>query len=149
REAAERAVRARENVLGVVSHDLRSPLNTIVMCATLLCDTLAAGEGQAAARNQLRIIQRSADRMNRLIEDLLDLARIEAGRLSIHAAPVSAESLAREACELIHPLAREEGQIFVCEVSAPLPEVHADRDRIHQVLSNLAANAVKFTPTGG
>ena len=149
REQAERAVQAREDVLGIVSHDLRNPLSTILLSAGFLDETLAEEPDPETTRKQLRIIRSSAERMNRMIQDLLDIARIESGRLSVNTTRTPAEALAREACELIQPMVEEKHQVFACELPDALPEVQADRDRIHQVISNLAGNAAKFTPEGG
>lgn len=145
---AEAAVRSRDEVLSVVSHDLRNPLNTMSMSAALLDDPeIALDEMQR--RKQFEIIRRSADRMNRLIQDLLDVARIEGGRLAISCRCEDPAALTVETCESFRPVAVEKSLTLECDVESSLPRIYADRDRILQALSNFANNAVKFTPAGG
>jgi signal transduction histidine kinase len=148
-QAARRATWARDQVLGIVAHDLRSPLGAIVYGAESL-------QRQSRSRNDaaseqgvetLAKIRSSARRMSRLIDDLLDVARMEAGQLSLQPGPQSAESLLREAVEVARPQAGEV-QLLLDEPGT-LPPVLADRDRLLQVLSNLLGNALKFTPPGG
>lgn len=145
REAAEAAVEARDEVLGVVSHDLRNPLTTILLTAQLL-PRLPFEEQPSHLENILL----SAQRMDRLIRDLLDAARIDSKRFTLDARPVEAGELVREVCKTHGAIANAKGQNLVCEVSdSPLPKVCADRDRMLQLLSNLVGNAMKFTPEGG
>jgi len=95
------------------------------------------------------MIKRTMAEMDRLIEDLLDVTRIDAGRLPIEPEPHSAAALVAEAVELLRPVALERSQILEVSVAENLPAVHADRSRVLQVLSNLVGNAVKFSPEGG
>lgn len=145
-EALKRAVRAREEVVAVVSHDLRNPLGTISAGAELLLDLDLPPERE---REHLSGIRRAAERMNRMIRDLLDVSRIEAGGLSVDARPIPVSRLVDDAEEMARPLAREASLRLETKVEYDLPRVRADRDRILQVFSNLAGNAVKFTPEGG
>jgi signal transduction histidine kinase len=147
--ALTQAVRMRDEVLGIVSHDLRNPVHTVGLSAGFLLDTLPDGPEQAPVRKQLSIIRRASEQMDRLIRDLLDVAGIASGHLSVERRPHDAVSLLHAACETLQPLAHERGLRFeLRSVRGPLP-VEADPDRIHQVLSNLAGNAIKFTPEGG
>ncbi|AUX48633.1 sensor histidine kinase [Sorangium cellulosum] len=148
---AQAATRARDDLLAIVSHDLRNPLNTIAITASLLrSDLLArkAGEEDDAVQLVDRM-DRGIQRMTRLIEDLLDASRIEAGRLVVSPRVERGGSLVREALEAAASLAEAKG----CRVTqGPLDaglEVLADRDRVLQVFSNLLGNALKFTPKGG
>ena len=144
---AEAAVRSRDEVLSVVSHDLRNPLNTMSMSAALLGDPdIPLSEEQRL--KQFDIIKRSANRMNRLIQDLLDVARIEGGRLAISCRNEAPAALASEAYEAFRPVAAGKSVALECDIEQDLPGVHADRDRILQALSNFLNNAVKFTPAG-
>lgn len=144
---SEAARRLREEVMAVVSHDLRNPLSSIVSSAALAHALL--DDGQAATRKHLETIQRSSDRMKRLISDLLDMASIDVGRLVLDRASHHIGGLVREICEIMTPLAAEKGQrLDVAPVSASLT-AYCDRDRILQVLSNLIGNAIKFTPEQG
>ena len=140
-EEARSALRARDAMLAVVTHDLRTPLATIVLGAALL----ARGGGDKRAET----IRRTAERMSRLVDDLLSAATIEAGRLMAEARPHSAAALVQEAVEAMAPLAAERALRLTSSAPAELPEVLCDPDRILQVLSNLLGNAAKFTPSGG
>jgi PAS domain S-box-containing protein len=148
REEAEQARHARDEVLSIVSHDLRNPVSTVAMSAALLRDpelTLSDEERLV----QLDVIARSAERMNRLIRDLLDVARIERGSLTIDCRCHDAGALAAEACDSFQGVAQEKSLVLGYEVADGLPKVYVDRDRILQALSNFLNNSVKFTPAGG
>jgi PAS domain S-box-containing protein len=145
---AQQATQIRDEVLSIVSHDLRNPLNTILMSAGFLLDTAPAEERRASFK-QLQIIRRQAHQMNRLIQDLLDVARIEAGRLPIEKEPVKPRMLISEAIESHQPLAAEKGLQLRCHAPDDLPLLEADRERLLQVFGNLIGNALKFTPEDG
>lgn len=148
RVAAEEAARSREEILAIVSHDLRNPLNAALMSAALLLELLPDGE-RTMERTQLQIIKRSTERMTRLIQDLLDVARIEAGHLSVEAHPIEVNALLREAVEVHLPVADVEGIRLEARVSGRGERILADHERLVQVLSNLVGNALKFTGKGG
>ena len=143
---AQKVIDAREEILRIVAHDLRSPLNTISMAAGLLIDLPAT---DAERTKRLKIIQRSGDQMNRLIQDLLSVTTIEAGRLSIDQRKVEVRHLFREAREMLEPVAREKSITLVFQPSADIPAINGDPGRVLQVFTNLVSNAVKFTPQGG
>jgi signal transduction histidine kinase len=143
---AEETIDAREQVLKVVSHDLRNPLHTISMCASLLLDVPMQPDAQSG---HLQRIKRAGERMNRLVQDLLDVAKLEAGRVGIDARELQVAPLVREAHEMLAPLAAEKSIRLDYSVSETLPAVTADGGRVLQVLSNLVGNAVKFTPKEG
>ncbi len=143
---AQRALQARDRVLGVVAHDLRNPLNTIVTSTELLLQ-LPLSEDQRA--HQLQVIMRSAMRMDRLIQDLLDVARLEADRLVLEREALVPCALAREAVEQSGPRAAARHQSLTVAPCHGVPMISADRHRILQVLYNLLENAIKFTPEGG
>ncbi|HVX39265.1 MAG TPA: ATP-binding protein [Gemmatimonadaceae bacterium] len=148
RAEAEAAVRGRDEVLSIVSHDLRNPLSTVTMSAALLRDPeIPLSEEQR--QEQLAVIARSAQRMNRLIQDLLDVARIEGGRFTLCCRCEDAGALASEACEAFRPIAAAKPLTFTCTIEPGSGRILADRDRILQVLSNFLNNAVKFTPKHG
>ncbi len=150
RQQAQQAIRAREDLLAVVSHDLRSPLASITLGATMLANALpSAGEDGRRARRTAESILRSAEQMGHLISDLLDAARIEAGGLSVAQERNDAAAIIGEALELIRPLAESKRLKIAQDVAAELPPILSDRDRILQVLENLFDNAVKFTPEDG
>jgi signal transduction histidine kinase len=147
-EQAQRAVRAREEIVAVVSHDLKSPLSTIMMNSGLLERSAPANENPQVAR-RIALIQKSADRMNRLIRDLLDLAKLDGGHIVFTPKPQEVAALLQDAVELF----KEEATAKSLHIEQTVPEgmhhVHCDRERILQVLTNLVGNAVKFTPSGG
>jgi PAS domain S-box-containing protein len=147
RERAEAAIRTREEVLAIVSHDLRNPLNTIAMGAAALKDF---SSDEATRVRYVQMIQRSIQRMNRLIEDLLDVVRLEGGqKLALNLAEVDLGSLLNELAESFRALAEPRQQTFLNEAEEGLLVVNADRDRLSQVVTNLVGNALKFTPEGG
>ena len=147
RERAEAAIRTREEVLAIVSHDLRNPLNTIAMGAAALKDFAA---DDATRERYVQMIQRAIQRMNRLIEDLLDVVRLEGGqKLALNVAEIDLAPLLTELAESFRALAEPRKQAFVCDVETGLPKIPADRDRLSQVVTNLVGNALKFTPDGG
>jgi signal transduction histidine kinase len=143
---AQKIIDARQEILGIVAHDLRNPLNTIHMATSLLLEETGLEKSRVS---QLRIIQRSGERMNRLIQDLLSVTAIEAGRLSIAPRKVTVHDLFHEASEMLEPIVREKSITFTVMAADDLPPVRADSARVLQVLSNLVGNAVKFTPPGG
>ena len=145
-EEARQAVDAREQVLKIVSHDLRNPLHTVAMSVQLLLDGAGTEEQR---RKQLAIIKRAGERMNGLVRDLLDVAKLEAGRLAIQPRPVDAAPIIAEAEEMLRPLTTDKSLRLETDVPGNLPRVNIDAGRIVQVLSNLVGNAVKFTPAGG
>lgn len=147
-EQALRATRGRDEVLGVVSHDLRNPLSTINMCAGALLDPEPpTAEG---VRSMAEIIQRSADWMQRIIRDLLDVTSIEAGRLALDRHPVGVAAVLDTVRELMIVQARDAGiELVVREPAVLMPAIEADHERVVQVLLNLIGNAVKFTAAGG
>ena len=144
--ALQDAVRARDEVLAVVSHDLRNPVGTIAAAAELLADVPMPPARQA---EHLEIITRAANRINRLIQDLLDVAQIEAGRLSVRLKPVDLAEVIEEVVSQMRWESSEERVQLTVRVQTDLPAVNADRDRVVQVLANLIGNALKFTRAGG
>lgn len=144
--ALKQAVHARDQVVAVVSHDLRNPVGTVSAASELL---LEMDLPEDRREEQLRIIRRTAERMNRLIEDLLDVSRIEGGGLAVEPRPLEVEPLVREAVELQAPQAGERGIQLVSDVRPGLPPVLGDPHRILQVFSNLLANAFQHTLPGG
>jgi PAS domain S-box-containing protein len=144
---AQQATRARDDVLAVVAHDLRNPLNTVTMAIGLMLENTPVERTQE--RRQVEIVRRAADRMNRMIQDLLDVKRMESGRLAIDLRPEDVDVIINDMIEMLRPLAV--GSSIALEASVPegLPPVLADSARIQQVLSNLVGNAVKFTPRDG
>jgi signal transduction histidine kinase len=148
-EHAQQAVRVREQILAVVSHDLRDPLGSILMTTGALAKGGVVKDRHGVLPQALGNIQRAAERMRRLIEDLLDFASIEAGSLAIKRHLQDAGSMIQETLASFEGIARDRGLQVTAEVEPQLPKAYCDRDRILQVLSNLVGNATKVTPDGG
>jgi signal transduction histidine kinase len=134
-------------VLGIVAHDLRNPLGTIVMQASLL--RRHGHEPERRSGRPAEAIERAATRMSRLIQDLLDVTRMEAGRLSIEQTRVHTGQVVREVVEAQEPLASSSSLELDLDLSPDLADVWADRDRLLQIFENLIGNALKFTAPGG
>ncbi len=142
--AARRAIESRDDVLRIVAHDLRNPLNAIILQTELM--QLRATEQQ---RGQTDVIQRAAMRMNRLIQDLLDIARLEAGQLSVSRETIATAELLADCIESQRPLAASASIELELAAPAELPALWADRDRLLQIFENLLGNALRFTQRGG
>ncbi|MBT8488545.1 MAG: PAS domain-containing sensor histidine kinase, partial [Gemmatimonadetes bacterium] len=145
-EELRRAVKQREDVVSIVSHDLRNPLGVALAAAELLID-LPLDEEQR--QRQAEIIHRSGKRMQRLIEDLLDVSRIEAHALVVRLSREELQPILEEAYELFHDQARSKGVRLELRDPQGDTEARIDADRILQALSNLLDNAVRVTPAGG
>ncbi|MGI8507968.1 MAG: ATP-binding response regulator [Gemmatimonadaceae bacterium] len=147
---AQQATRARDDILAVVSHDLRNPIHTIQLSASFLLEALADPAGaEPPLVQQLNVIRRAALRGNALIQDLLDVTRIETGRLPIEPFGISAPALLTEIVTEMLPLVGEKEIVLESIWNGPAALVCADRQRVGQVFSNLVGNAIKFTPRGG
>ena len=146
---AQHAIEARDDVLAVVSHDLGNPLSAIRIGTTLLLSGLSEEERQTGGWKHLVGIRNSAEQMERLIRDLLEVKRIEAGQLSVERDKVQVGPLVAEAVELLTGIAEGKGVQLQTDIPAHIPAVYADRERILQAFSNLVGNAVKFTSAGG
>jgi signal transduction histidine kinase len=147
RRRAETVAQARADVLGVVAHDLRNPLHLIASSASLLLELDEIPS--ARRRTLLGVTQRAVRQMNRLIGDLLDATRLQAGRLTFDLRAVDARALVREAEEALRPAAEERHVELHTEVPNGESVVCADEGRLLQVMGNLVGNAIKFTAPGG
>lgn len=144
-QTAREATKARDDMLGVVSHDLRNPIHTIFMSASFMLELLDA---ENPARTQASVIRRASLRANRLIQDLLDVTRLESGRAELDVRPTEAATIIEETIQQASAAAGEAG---IALVQRPIPPVKlkADSGRLVQALGNIVANAIKFTPAGG
>ncbi|MEK6533793.1 MAG: ATP-binding protein [Nitrospirota bacterium] len=147
-EALEQADRLRSQFLSHVSHELRTPLTSIKGFVQNLLDGLTGPLNEKQQRYLFRMLDNS-DRLIRMIEDLLDRTRIEAGRLEVHPVDVDLESCLTDAIEQLRPLASAKRQRLGISARDTRIEVWADRDRLIQVAVNLIQNAVKYTPEDG
>ncbi|AKU92017.1 PAS domain-containing protein [Vulgatibacter incomptus] len=145
---ARRSAHVRDEVLGIVSHDLRGPLS-IISIATERLLRAADDEKRDHDRKNLEVILRAAHRANRLVDDLLDVTRMQIRKMVISPVPTPASSLVEDALKLYRGVAKKKGLRLEGSAADGLPEVLADRERIPQVFANLIGNAIKFTPSGG
>jgi PAS domain S-box-containing protein len=145
--AARRAIQSRDDVLGVVAHDLRNPLNSIVMQAELI--HRQCPQPEQLSREWAGGIKRAAQRMNRLIQDLLDVTQIDSGTLSLQRVPAAPQQLLSDVVDAERALASSASLELQLDATRELPEVWVDRFRLHRVFENLIGNAVKFTTAGG
>lgn len=147
KQVLEQASRAKDQFLATMSHELRTPLNAVIGFTGTLLMRLP-GPLNSEQEKQLKTIRGSARHLLSLINDLLDLARIESGKIELSMEPVHCQAIVNEVAEMLAPAAREKGIAF--EVSMPQEPVilNSDRRALHQILLNLANNAVKFTSAG-
>jgi signal transduction histidine kinase len=146
RREAELTARGREQVLGIVAHDLRNPLHLMVATLELLEEPDLAPERR---RELLGIAMRGVNHMRRLVGDLLDAVRIQAGHLSLDLEAMTLGAIVDQAAEMHRPIAADRGVDFEIHVEDANVPLRVDRARIQQVLGNVLGNALKFTPKGG
>ncbi|MEM7740358.1 MAG: ATP-binding protein [Pseudomonadota bacterium] len=146
KERAEDADRMKSNFLATMSHELRTPMNGILG----FTDVLLAGELTKEQREQIEIIDQSAGALLTLINDILDLSQLEAGKFKLRSAMFNLRVVAEHAVKLLRAKAQEKNLNLIVHIDPVLPtHVHGDEDRIRQILINLIGNAVKFTESGG
>jgi signal transduction histidine kinase len=146
-QQAEEGLRMREELLSTVAHDLKNPLTSIRMNSEML---LKQGSGQPfSAAKMTSIIQESTAEMEKLIHDLLDLTKIESGRIALDRQPHDADELVNDCLKVLGPQAESRGIELYKDVRAGESICDCDRNRVIQVLSNLVGNAIKFTTKGG
>jgi signal transduction histidine kinase len=146
---AQRAIEWRDEAHRMVAHDLRNPLSTVKMVAELLERTSPGGAGADELRKHLGVQKHAVAQMNRLIEDLLDTERIEAGHLSVEPLACAPRALITDVTHQHMAQAQERSIHLRSQIEDALPDIIVDADRIEQVFSNLLGNALKFTPRGG
>lgn len=147
-EQVKTGVQARDDMIGIVSHDLRNPVNAVKMLTGVMLSPERAERSPPEMLEYATVIRQAAVQMDSLIMDLLDVTRVEAGRLTVDPKPVDAEELLSDALRTLAPVAEGKGLRLTLNSRADLPLVMADRDRISQALSNLVGNAIKFSPAG-
>jgi signal transduction histidine kinase len=139
---------AKNEFVSVVAHELRTPLTSIKGYTDLILQG-ALGEVNGKQQHFLEIVKTNVDRLSELISDLLDTARIEAGRARLEIEPVQVTSIVREVCDSLAETIRERGLSLAIEADPAVSTVQADRNRLIQVLMNLLSNAYRYTPAGG
>lgn len=143
---AQRAIAARDDVLSFVSHDLGNPLAAVRVATAVLLKRVQPDDPDYA---HVAGIREAVEQAQRLIRDLLDIQKMEAGRLALHFEKIDIGALIDEALQSLRPLIEERELRIVRDVSPELQRPDADRDRVLQALGNLLGNAVKFSPPGG
>lgn len=146
RNVARRAVASRNELMAMVAHDLRNPLGAIALKAAYLRER--SGDADAVLK-EAGSIESMTLHMSSLLDSMLDLATIEAGRFSVTQRACAVDELLREAADMFGNAARSKGVCFVAPEIMPDIRVHADKERVLQVLSNLLGNALRYTPRGG
>jgi signal transduction histidine kinase len=138
--------RLKSDFLATVSHELRTPLNSIIGFSDVLASLNGLGEKHV---RYLQNIQTSGKMLLEMINDILDLAKIEAGKMEIRPGDFRIDYVLHEQCDLARPLVEKKNLDLVVEVRPGLPELHQDQKKVQQILNNLLSNAIKFTPDGG
>ena len=145
----QEGVRARDDMIGIVSHDLRNPVNAVKMLSGAMLDRERDETLPAEMVEYASVIRQAADQMDGLIRDLLDVTRVEAGRLAVAASRENTEELLSDALRTLAPLANEKDLTLRLDAPDHIPDVLADSERVGQAISNLVGNAVKFSSAGG
>ena len=152
-ERTQQALTSRDDFIAMVSHDLKNPLSAILLNTSFLIRTIekysAASERETQVCSQLRNLARSAQRMNKLLTDSLDLARIESGRLILDRQEFKISTLVQEVIEDLLPMAAAKGQHLDHQIQLSRPTGYFDRGRLEQVLIALLTNAIRYTPEHG
>jgi len=144
---AQHAVNIRNDVLGVVSHDLRVPLNTMMATLSLLSDTMR--DRRKEARDWFDILYRATAQMRVLIEDLLDASRMESEHFTINRTQSDVTAFIEEACDMLRPLAARKNITIETDLGDNLPKLSVDTPKLVRVVANLLGNAIKFSPRDG
>ena len=143
----EQASAAKSQFLANVSHELRTPLNAILGYAAMTLQGVS-GELSAPQRRNLSRIEANARHLLTLINEILDITRIEAGRMPIQIVAFNLPDLVREVTTELEPIIAKSGLQVICKLSSDLPTLRTDRQKVKQILVNLLSNALKFTPQG-
>jgi signal transduction histidine kinase len=146
---AERASSAKSDFLARVSHEIRTPLNAIIGFSEVMMEERFGAVGNERYREYLKDIHASGGHLLSLINDLLDLSKIEAGKLELTFANVSLNDLTQQCVAIMQPQANRERVIIRTSLPPTLPQVVADARSVRQIVLNLLSNSIKFTPAGG
>src|SRR6266516_144108 len=147
--ALERAHNMKSQFLATVTHELRTPLHSIISYGALILEGFVEGELTAEQEEHIQFIVRRAEDLSRLVDDMLDLSKIEADRLEVKVEPLALEPGLAEIVNQLKPMANNMGLYLTLEMEDALPIVLADSQRLRQVLINMVSNALKFTEKGG
>jgi PAS domain S-box-containing protein len=143
----EKAYRLKSEFLASMSHELRTPINVILGYTSLIREKIY-GDLSAQQEDSLSRVYSTSQHLLDLINDILDLSKIEAGKMPVHLEQVPVDGLIAELSETIQPMVRKRGIQYDWEVAGPIPDLQTDRTKLKQILLNLLSNAIKFTHTG-
>jgi signal transduction histidine kinase len=149
RLALEAAVRAHENLLAIVAHDLRGPLGVTLMKASLLLSHLPDSDVNTRVRRDLEVIERSGKRMEYFIRDLLELANIEAGRVKLERQPQPVRRILTAATDAMRPFHTLKAQTLNVDLEDEALTISCDRERVVHAVANAVARAIRATPESG
>ena len=149
RERAEEANRFKSNFLAQMTHELRTPLNAVIGFSDVIEQEIFGPVEPPRYREYAGLISKSGKHLLELINDVLDLSKIEAGRMELDLARLDPAALARDAAGLFGKMAADRGLVLECRVATPCRAMHGDERVTNQIIYNLLSNAVKFTPEGG
>ena len=140
--------RLKSGFVSIVSHELRTPMTSIKGLIENMMDGLT-GTLNERQSFYLSRVKHNIERLTRMINDLLDLSRIEAGHMELEATPCHPDAIAKEVVELLQPIAKEQSILLTINIIEPIPQIFGDRDKLIQIFTNLINNALKFTPPNG
>ena len=149
RDEAESASRAKTQFLANMSHELRTPLNAVIGFSEILNRELFGALGEARYRDYARLIHESGEHLLNVVNDILDISKIEAGKFKIVKEPFEVASLVKSCCELMRHTAEQRSLSLIVDVAPGIPELPADKRACKQMLLNVISNAIKFTDPGG
>jgi len=148
REAAERADRTKSSFLATMSHELRTPLNAVIGFSQIMEQGIF-GPQPARYREYATLIRRSGEHLLTIINDILDIAKLQSGKTELHLEVAPLDAIIEESVRLMEAQAKAANITLSCRIGRDIPPVHADLTRLRQVVLNLLSNAIKFTPNGG
>ena len=149
RDEAESASRAKTQFLANMSHELRTPLNAVIGFSEILNRELFGALGEARYRDYARLIHESGEHLLNVVNDLLDMSKIEAGKLKIVKEPFDVAPLVKSCCDIMRHTAEQRSLSLIMDVATGIPELPADKRACKQMLLNVISNAIKFTEPGG
>ena len=149
RDEAESASRAKTQFLANMSHELRTPLNAVIGFSEILNRELFGAIGEARYREYARLIHESGEHLLNVVNDILDMSKIEAGKFNIVKEPFDVAPLVKSCCDLMRHTAEQRSLSLIMDVAPGIPELPADKRACKQMLINLISNAIKFTDPGG
>ena len=149
RDEAESASRAKTQFLANMSHELRTPLNAVIGFSEILNRELFGALGEARYRDYARLIHESGEHLLNVVNEILDMSKLEAGKFKIVKEPFDVAPLVKSCCDLMRHIAEQRSLSLIMDVTTDIPELPADKRACKQMLLNVISNAIKFTDPGG